>query len=142
MLEHMRTTPVPTSAPTVDQLAADEALRLMAGAPIGRVIFTEGALPAIRPVHFLFDGADVVFRIVADQRLAAALHNTVVAFEADAYDAVDGTGWTATATGHATRVDNVAEITRLDGLLPRPWGPEAVLFRMEAEVVTGRRVGY
>jgi hypothetical protein len=136
MLERMRT----TSAPVLEQLAAPEALRLMAGAPVGRVVFTEGALPAIRPVHFAVDGDDLVFRVVADKRLAAALHGTVVAFEADEYQPADGTGWTATATGEATRVRNVAEITRLEAALPPAWAPESVLFRLATEIVTGRRL--
>ncbi|MCF2526078.1 pyridoxamine 5'-phosphate oxidase family protein [Yinghuangia soli] len=132
----MTTTPMPV----LEELSAAEALRLMAGVPVGRVVFTEGALPAIRPVHFVLDDGGIVFRIVGAQRLADGLHNTVVAFQTDEYQADRGDGWTVTATGHATRITDQDEIARLARQLPLPWSDRGHMFRIEPELVTGRRL--
>lgn len=141
-----------TPAPVLEELTATEALRLMAGVPVGRVVFTEGALPAIRPVHFFVETAHatgpsdpltrtaIVFRVIGDRNLAASLHKSVVAFQADESDMKRLTGWTVTATGHATRVDNAAELDRLSRRLPLPWADGGIVFRVEPELVTGRRL--
>ncbi|MEU8135505.1 pyridoxamine 5'-phosphate oxidase family protein [Streptodolium elevatio] len=165
-----------TPAPRLEELTAAEALRLMAGVPVGRVVFTEGALPAIRPVHFFVeggrdagpaagpeapadaaDGADqtdqadpatsatlaataIVFRVIGDRNLASALHRSVVAFQADECDMERRSGWSVTATGNAVRVDDAAEIDRLSRRLPIPWAEQGIVFRIEPELVTGRRL--
>jgi hypothetical protein len=136
MLERMTT----TSHPVLDELAATEALGLMAGVPIGRVVFTQGALPAIRPVHFVLDSGSIVFRVVADDRLTAALHQSVVAFQADEYDADHASGWSVTATGHSVHVDDPAEVARLAALLPASCDADCKIFRVQPELVTGRRL--
>ncbi|MGW0662050.1 pyridoxamine 5'-phosphate oxidase family protein [Streptodolium elevatio] len=162
-----------TPAPGLEELTAAEALRLMAGVPVGRVVFTEGALPAIRPVHFFVEGgrdagpaagpeapadaadqadqADpatsanpaataIVFRVIGDRNLASALHRSVVAFQADECDMERRSGWSVTATGNAVRVDDAAEIDRLSRRLPIPWAEQGIVFRIEPELVTGRRL--
>lgn len=136
ILDDMTTTP----APTLEELTAREALDLMARVPVGRVVFTEGALPAIRPVWFVLESGTIVFRIIADERLASALHNSVVAFQADDYDAIRQTGWSVTVTGHATRVDDPPEVERLTRTLPPPWTDVHHVFQVEPELVTGHRL--
>ncbi|MDI2125279.1 pyridoxamine 5'-phosphate oxidase family protein [Yinghuangia seranimata] len=127
-----------TPAPVLHELAPAEALHLMAGVPVGRVVFTEGALPAIRPVHFFLDRGRIVFRIVGDERLVTALHNSVLAFQADDYDAARGSGWTVTVTGYAARVDAVAEAARLTHRFPPAWHEDTYVFVVEPELVTGQ----
>jgi len=68
-----------------EALDRGECLRLLGSVSIGRIIFTEHALPAAEPVNFALLGDAVVFRTAAGSRLAAAARNAVVAFEADEF---------------------------------------------------------
>jgi hypothetical protein len=43
---------------------------LLASAPVGRIVFTRGALPAIHPVNFVVEGDDVVITTSEDSRLS------------------------------------------------------------------------
>src|SRR5438874_6539251 len=94
-----------------------ESLRLLGTVPIGRVVFTEQALPAAQPVSFaLFDDA-VVFRATAGSRLAAAARDAVVAFEADEFDPTLRSGWSVLVVGRAREIRD-PEVLRLIGGLP------------------------
>ena len=59
---------------------------------VGRLIFTEGALPAVQPVNFRLWRDDVVIRVAGGAKLAAAADHQVVAFEADELDKTATTG--------------------------------------------------
>ena len=122
----------------LEDLAPGDALALMTTASVGRVVFSLDALPAILPVQFRFDAESLVFRLVSEQRLDAALHDTVCAFEADSYDARDFTGWTVTVTGRVVRLTE--DTARLARLLPVTWdsGLSHRFFRITPELVTGR----
>ncbi|MFI1377983.1 pyridoxamine 5'-phosphate oxidase family protein [Embleya sp. NPDC020886] len=122
------------------QLAPADALALMASVAIGRVVFSLAALPAIVPVHFRFDRGTLVFRLVGDERVRAALHDCVCAFEADAYDRRERSGWTVTVTGRAHCVPDTDEAGRPARVPPRGWdsGEPRHFFRITPEVVVGR----
>lgn len=81
-----RRTPLTDPAELVE-LDRDECLRLMAKNAVGRVVFTDAALPAAQPVNYLLDDEEVVFRTGAGSKLAAATRHVVVAFEIDEIDA-------------------------------------------------------
>jgi uncharacterized protein len=123
-------------------LTRGECLALMATTPIGRVVFTDQALPAIQPVNFILDGDDVVIRTRPGSKLAAATRRAVVAFEVDDLDPVTGTGWTITVIGQALPVRNADEIDRLSRLALRPWSPEPLphYIRIHTHRMTGRRL--
>ncbi|WP_268812578.1 pyridoxamine 5'-phosphate oxidase family protein [Embleya scabrispora] len=95
----------------------------MASEPMGRVIVSEGALPAVHVVPFALDRECVVFRTPPDSPLAKAALDTVVAFQTDRIDPTAHTGWTGTITGHASRIDDPTTLTRLNHLLPTPTTP-------------------
>ena len=44
------------------QLSRDECLRLMASVPVGRIIYTRRAPPAVELVNFALDHDDIVIR--------------------------------------------------------------------------------
>ena len=104
-------------------LSREKCLRLMAGAPVGRIIYTRQAMPAVELVNFTVDAGDIVIRTSASGKLAAAIGGAVVAFEADEYDAVTRTGWSVTAIGQAHEITDPARIERLHSGGPRPWVP-------------------
>ncbi|UGQ12693.1 pyridoxamine 5'-phosphate oxidase family protein [Yinghuangia sp. ASG 101] len=123
-------------------LGRDEALALLATAPIGRVVFSQRALPAVRPVNFAVHGPDVVFRVRGDSRFAGALDGNVVAFEADQIDPARRAGWSVVVTGLAELLTGGADYERLLAVAPVPWAPgdHNRVVRVRVELVTGRRI--
>lgn len=92
------------------ELDREECLRLLERAPIGRVVHTRHALPAVLPVNFCLDvDSAVLMRTSADSELAAAVDGVVIAFEADEVDATAHSGWSVVVTGRATVVTDPAE---------------------------------
>lgn len=125
------------------ELAWQECLRLMAKVPVGRIVHTRRALPAVLPVNFAVDhdGA-VLFRTSAASELARAIDGCVVAFETDEVDPVAHSGWSVVVTGRATVVTDPVECERLARTGPRSWAPspDGVFVRIEPELVTGREL--
>ncbi len=133
-----------SSTSSLSVLSRDECLRLIATSPIGRIVFTERALPAIRLVNFILNGDEIVIRTGEGGKLLSAVQHTVVAFEVDDVDYPAGTGWSVTVIGHAREVTDRAELTRLRGLLLASWapGPREHLICVKVELVSGRRLDY
>ena len=125
------------------ELDREECLRLLSRVPIGRVVHTRHALPAVLPVNFSLDAdSAVVMRTSADSELAAAIDGVVIAFEADEVDAAAHSGWSVVVTGRAATVTDPAEYGRLTRTGPRSWvaSPEEVFIRVAPELVTGRQL--
>ncbi|GAB2838905.1 pyridoxamine 5'-phosphate oxidase family protein [Actinocorallia aurea] len=123
-------------------LAEAECLALLATVPVGRVAFTDRALPAIQPVNFVMDGTDVVLRTGRGSKLAIAMRRAVVAFEAGAFDPVTHAGWTVTVLGESRTVTDPAELARLDALPLRVWagGSRDHCIRITGRYLSGRRL--
>ena len=126
----------------LEVLSSAECLRLLAEAPIGRIVFTEQALPAVQPVHYALDGDSVVIRTTVGSKLAAAARNAIVAFEVDKIDSTYREGWSVTVVGHAEMVTESKEIERLSRIPLHSWSPaEPTHFvRIRMEMVHGRRL--
>lgn len=119
-------------------LDQDESLRRLAAVPVGRVVFTWRALPAIRPVNHVVDGDDVIIRThLGAALLAAGEAGMVVGYEADDLDPDTRTGWSVVVVGAARLVDP-AEAGRYEDLL-RPWvdTPMDQVIRIRCEIVSG-----
>ncbi|PRH80761.1 pyridoxamine 5'-phosphate oxidase [Streptomyces solincola] len=118
------------------RLGRDEALLLLGGASSGRLVFTEHALPAVRPARHELDSGDLVVRLWGGQDVlpAPALSvPLVVAYEADAVDPATSRGWSVVVTGYArTMADGT-------GAEPACTSPEARL-RIRPELVVGYRL--
>ncbi|MBW8483431.1 pyridoxamine 5'-phosphate oxidase family protein [Actinomadura parmotrematis] len=105
-------------------LDRERCLALLRTVPVGRVVFTDRALPAIQPVNFALDGGGrIVVRTSAGSALDRATRGSVVAFQADDIDVRTGTGWSVTLVGEARPVTAPAEIEELAGLPLRAWTP-------------------
>ena len=130
------------NGPVLAQLSRDECLRLMGSVPVGRIVYTRQALPAVELVSFALDGGDIVIAAVAGGRLAAATRGAVVAFEADSVDVAGRAGWSVTVVGHATAVTDDEEIGRLEQLPLTPWAPgkRDHFVRISSSIVNGRRI--
>ncbi|MEU1205218.1 pyridoxamine 5'-phosphate oxidase family protein [Nocardia sp. NPDC005825] len=126
-------------------MGREEALRLLASVPIGRVVFTRDALPAVRPVNHLVDeGEIVVVRTRLTSRLTSTVRadaNVVVAYEADDIDPVAQLGWSVVVTGIARTVTDPERVARYEALL-HPWvdGVMDSIVAIEPTLVTGVRL--
>jgi nitroimidazol reductase NimA-like FMN-containing flavoprotein (pyridoxamine 5'-phosphate oxidase superfamily) len=126
----------------LEVLSRSDCLALAETVPIGRIVFTDQALPAILPVNFLFDDGCLIIRTADGTKLAAAMRGTIVAFETDDYDAGTESGWSVTVVGRAESVVDAAESARLARLPLRTWAPghRDRFIRIRPEYVTGRRI--
>lgn len=119
-------------------LARPESLRLLEQAPIGRIVYTVRALPAIVPVRHLVDNGMIVVRT----HVGAECAGSVVAYQADdlSPDSGDG-GWTVTVTGVARRVLDRDELAEYEArLAPLVDAADVETIRIYPEIVTGYRL--
>jgi len=123
-------------------LSKAECLELMASVPIGRIIFTRQALPAVELVNFALDHGDIVIRTDRGGKLAAATREAVVAFEADSVDPDSQSGWSVTVIGHSREVTDPDEEDRLRQIGLNPWAPgeRAHFIRISPGILNGRRL--
>ena len=129
-------------APALEPLTRYESLRLLATVPLGRIIFTRRALPAVELIHFALDNGDIVLRAEPGDTLAADIRNTVVAFEADSLDVAHQAGWSVTIIGRSRVVTDPAEADRLQKIGLRSWdaGQAPYFIRISPELLNGRRL--
>ncbi len=126
----------------LEVLSPHESLRLMSSVPLGRLVFTEGGLPAVRVVNFFVDGDTLVFATAAGEKLRAAQRGDVVAFEVDDVDPERHLGWTATAVGHLSVVTEEERTEILHTIPLHSWAPHRgeYLIRLGLESLSGRRL--
>ncbi len=125
----------------LQELTQVESLRLLGSVPVGRVVFTHRALPAIRPVnHIVVDNKIIIIASLgtAISTEAGSDSGTVVAYEADAIDPETHLGWSVVVIGKAGPVTDEAEIAVYRRAL-RPWvtGETDNVIAIRAELVTG-----
>lgn len=122
------------------ELSRSEALRLLAGVSLGRIVFTQGPLPAIRPVnHALIDGHIVILiHPGAALGVAASGPGVVVAYEADQIDLDTHVGWSVVVTGLARLATDPEQVAHYKGLLT-PWVARQMsdVVLISLEMVTG-----
>ena len=126
--------------PRLTPLSRTRSLRLLAGVALGRVVFTERALPAIRPVNHLVDNGMIIIRTHLGAAVLGAV-GMVVAYEADEIDPLAHTGWSVIVTGLARQVQDPDDLGRYERAL-RPWvdGEKDQVIAIEPEIVTGYRL--
>ena len=127
----------------LQQLSKDDCLRLLATVPIGRIIYTRQALPAVELVNFALEGGDIIVRTDPSGKLAAAAQGAIIAFEADVVDAERRSGWSVTAIGPSRAVTDAAEIARLQRIGLSSWAPGARehFIRISPQLLNGRWLG-
>lgn len=116
-------------------------LAMLANEKVGRVVYTEDALPAVQPVTYALQGDAVVFCTSADTHLAKAARHSVLAFEIDGLDSGTRTGWSVIVTGQPTLVTEPVERARIHALV-EPWAPghHDVFIRLPLTMLSGRQV--
>jgi hypothetical protein len=123
-------------------LDRESCVALLAGGGVGRVVFTERALPAIQPVRFAVHGESIVFRVSSQSAVFAGVLGNVVAFAVDDFSADLGKGWFITVLGRAAEVRDPVVTAELDRLPLSCWTtfPDVRYVGISLESVTGRRI--
>ena len=131
-----------SDGPAPRQLTRDECMRYMASVPVGRIIYTRQALPAVELVSFAIDDGDIVIRTDHNGKLAAATRGAVVAFEADSLDTEFQAGWSVTAIGPSHDVTDEDETSRLAQIGLGSWaaGEPEHFMRISPGIINGRRL--
>lgn len=131
---------------TVAPLSSRQALDLLAGASFGRIVFTQDALPAVRPVNHLLDDGRIIVRTRLSSGLGTATRSSrgadvVVAYEADKLDERRRCGWSVVVTGLATVLSDPDLIARYETLL-QPWAnlPMGTVLAITPQIITGIRI--
>lgn len=126
------------------ELTRAECLALLPSVPVGRLVYTAQALPAIIPVTFCLLAGSIVFRTGPGTGLRATQEGVVVAFEADDVDPAGRAGWSVVVLGRAVEVTGPGWLRRVAELPLLPWaaGPRSHVVRIPLELVSGRRVGF
>lgn len=102
----------------VVNLDQDECQQLLATAAVGRLGFTDGALPAIEPVSFMIHDEEVVIPARLGTSLVSAVLGSVVAFQADSFRDDTRTGWTVTLVGPSRLISAPDAVRELDVVWP------------------------
>jgi nitroimidazol reductase NimA-like FMN-containing flavoprotein (pyridoxamine 5'-phosphate oxidase superfamily) len=126
----------------LEHLSRDECLQLVGHVPLGRIVYTRQALPAVELVNFALDDGDIVIGTDSGGKLAAANRGAVVAFEADGVDVAAHAGWSVTVVGYSRAVTDGEEILRLEQTGLDPWAPgkRDHFIRVSPTIVNGRRI--
>jgi uncharacterized protein len=126
----------------LEVLDRDESLRLLGSAVLGRIAISSGALPAVLPVNFRFDGRRILFRTGVGTKLDAATDNAVVAFEVDEVDPATESGWSVVVTGMAREVKDHTELAGLESRPLARWasGDDDRVVSISVDLVSGRRI--
>ncbi|MER7468088.1 pyridoxamine 5'-phosphate oxidase family protein [Streptomyces sp. NPDC097981] len=130
----------------LEQVDRAEAMRLLGTVSLGRIVFTQHALPAVRPVNHLVEGEDIILQLHDGSALAALaappdVSGVVVAYEADAIDPGTHLGWSVVVTGYARPVADPQELAGYAARL-RPWVGQGMstAWRITPALITGFRL--
>jgi nitroimidazol reductase NimA-like FMN-containing flavoprotein (pyridoxamine 5'-phosphate oxidase superfamily) len=109
---------------------------------VGRVVYTDRALPAVMPVHYAYVDGRVILRVVPDSRPAEKLPGSVVAFHVDDLSAGGSSCLSILVTGPCHRLKGEEGPRRPDKLAFSPWPyPSAPLvLEIVALLMTGTRI--
>ena len=130
------------------ELTEGECWQLLASVSIGRVVFTQRAMPAIRPVNHLVDGRTIIIRTHLGAAIAARASDgrnepqgSVVCYEADDLDPARRTGWSVIATGMARLITD-PDAARRYAAAVEPWiaGDLNQVVAIEPQFVSGIRL--
>ena len=127
---------------TLEHLSRGECLRLLGQVPVGRIVYTRQALPAVELVNFALHDGSIIIRTDSSGKLAAATRGAVVAFEADSTEAAAHAGWSVTVIGYSEAVVDSREVRRLELIDLVPWAPgkRDHFIRIVPTIVNGRRL--
>ncbi|MEU8518872.1 pyridoxamine 5'-phosphate oxidase family protein [Streptomyces sp. NBC_01216] len=138
--------PSVTAAPAVLPLTPSQSLSLLQTVSLGRLVFTEHALPAVRPAAHVLRGEDVVVHIDGEGAPTAltapdGAPGVVVAYQTDEIDPLTHLGWSVVVTGYARLVTDLEEKALLGASSHARVGPHpGSLVCVRPDIVRGFRL--
>jgi nitroimidazol reductase NimA-like FMN-containing flavoprotein (pyridoxamine 5'-phosphate oxidase superfamily) len=102
--------------PAAQRLSRRACFDLLASGGLGRLAFSERALPAIATVHFAVVDETLFFQVAPDAEWVRAQPHAVVAFQAESGDPQEIDSWTVSAVGVLNPVSNPDFIESLRAL--------------------------
>jgi nitroimidazol reductase NimA-like FMN-containing flavoprotein (pyridoxamine 5'-phosphate oxidase superfamily) len=126
----------------LEVLGRSACLDLLGSASIGRVALCIDALPVVLPVTFSVHDRDLVICAMGGRRIASALDDTVVAFQADGHSQETGLGWSVLVQGAVRVVPDPSSLPVARRPARRIWGAasEDQFAAIRTDLVCGRRV--
>ncbi|MGV4987560.1 pyridoxamine 5'-phosphate oxidase family protein [Streptomyces sp. NRAIS4] len=130
----MSTTPVPLR---MIEVSGAEALWLLEGSSLGRLVFTQREVTVVRPAWHVWEYG----RLIVRTPVQAAAVPVTGTYHVDEVHAATGTGWTVTAAGPADVITDPHEAAHYRRTLPG-WahGPHDTILRIHPQTVTGFRL--
>ncbi|PWI13127.1 hypothetical protein DI272_02495 [Streptomyces sp. Act143] len=119
------------------EVSGAEALWLVEGSSLGRLVFVQRELTVVRPARHVWEYG----RLVVRTPVQAAAVPVTAAYHVDEIRAVQGTGWTVTVSGPAEVVGDPHEAAHYRRALTG-WthGPHDTILRVHPQTVTGFRL--
>lgn len=126
----------------ITSMTEEESWAQLSSATLGRLVVSVDGQPDIFPVNFVVQNRTVLFRTAEGAKLAGAVINPRVAFEADDHDVMRG--WSVIVHGHAQVVETAEEIARAERAQVLPWiaTPKNRFVRITPDRITGRRFSF
>ncbi len=137
--------PVQTQRKLIE-LDRAQALGLLARASFGRVVFTIGGLPTVRPLNHVVVDEEVIVHTRGETAFAKSVLKAgglVVAYQADEIDPHGRLGWSVVVSGTAYVVDDPSRAKRLARQV-RTWidHPVDTVIAIKPQVVSGFRLTF
>ncbi|MFF7987055.1 pyridoxamine 5'-phosphate oxidase family protein [Streptomyces sp. NPDC007901] len=128
----------PSATLRMVEVSGAEALWLLEGSSLGRLVYAQRDLTVIRPARHVWDYGRLIVRTPA----AAAAVTATATYHAEEIRAVTGTGWTVTVCGPAEVVTDADEAAHYWRTLTGGWshGPHDTLLRLHPKTVAGFRL--
>jgi hypothetical protein len=125
---------------TLVPLTLEESLDLLATMTIGRLVFTERALPVIQPVYVAVERPHVLLRSITGAGLGSLVDGSVVALEAGRTEPPLCRGWSVTVTGRVFAAHSAPTHSRRYRVHGCSSPSEGELMRLETGLVSGHRL--
>ena len=125
----------------LETLTRAECLRLLAGEPVGWLVYSTPLRPRMVLVNLTLRGEEVLVRTGPGEAVLAAENGLVMTIGVSSTDEVSRTGWSVTVTGTGRLLGPVVGPGQ-EGQALHPWAPglRNHVLAVPAEDVTGRRI--
>ncbi|MGW7547147.1 pyridoxamine 5'-phosphate oxidase family protein [Streptomyces sp. NPDC054770] len=119
------------------EVSGAEALWLLEGSTLGRLVYAQRDLAVIRPAHHVWEYG----RLVVRTPVPAPVVPATATYHVDDIRTVSGTGWTVTVSGSAEVITDLDEAGHCRRTLAG-WshGPHDTLLRLHPKAVIGFRL--
>ncbi len=125
---------------TLVPMTVEECLDLLGTVTVGRLVFTDRALPVILPVYVSVDGTHVLLRSITGTDVSSIVDGSVITLGAGPIEAAPCRGWSVTVTGRAFTTRDGKTHARPFGVQDCPSADRGKLLRLEAGLVSGHRL--